>query len=344
MSGSTSNRLEMHPKYIVAGPLQREFVVLADGKCRLDFLGGSGIYAAAGLGLWDGPVGLLCRVGEDYPREWLDEFKNYNLDARGVHINKELIDLRSFTGYKEPQIFENHSPVGHFARHNLPYPTILLNYKSSGDFKDDLKTLLPTSPRSMDIPQEYLDATAIHLCPMDYLTHNLLQPALRSGASKTITVEASSAYLLPEYWDKLPAIVSGLTAFIVKESALRLFFRNRSDDVVEMAETITNLGCEMVIVMLSDGNKVMVEYTRSNKWLIPAYPVEKINYHQSGSAFGGGLLAGYQISYDPVQAVLHGEISQSMASEGLHPFFLFDALPGLAAARLDVLKEMVRKI
>ena len=344
MAESTSARLEMHPKYIVAGPLQREFVIFSNGTYRLDFLGGSGIFAAAGLGLWDGPVGLLCRVGEDYPREWLDEFKKYNLDSRGVRIIKELIDLRAFTGYKEPHVFENQSPVGYFARQNLPFPTILLNYKSSNDYKDDLKTLLPTSPRSMDIPPEYLDATAVHLCPMDYLTHNLLQPALRSGTSKTITIEASNQYMLPEYWDKLASIVSGLAAFIVREPALRLFFRNRSDDVVEMAETIANMGCEMVIVMLSDGNKVMVEYTRRNKWLIPAYPVEKINSHNSGSAFGGGLLAGYQQSYDTVQAVLQGEISQSMASEGLHPFFLFDALPGLANARLEVLREMVRKI
>lgn len=338
------NHLEMHPKYVIAGPLQREFVVLHDGQHRLDFLGGSGIFAAAGLGLWDSPVGLLCRVGEDYPHEWLDDFTKYNLDSRGVRIMKELIDLRSFFGYKTSQQYETGSPVSHFARHNLAFPSILLNYKSPMDFKDNLNTLLPTSPRTSDIPPEYLDATAIHLCPMDFLTQSLLQPVLRSGADKTITAEAASGYMLPENWTSLPSIVNGLTAFIVKEADLRLFFRNRSIELIEMATAIAGMGCEMVVIHLADGNKMMYESTARNKWLIPAYPVEKRNWHNASSAFGGGMLAGYQTSYDPISSVLYGEISECMASEGLHPFFLFDSMPGLAQSRLDVLREMVKQL
>ncbi len=334
----------MHPKYIVAGPLQREFVILPDGAHRMDYLGGGGIFAAAGLGLWDGPVGLLCRVGEDYPRSWLDDFYKYNLDSRGVRILKEMVDLRSFFGYTDRQTYETGSPVGFFARHNLPFPTILLNYKSPGDFKDDLNSLLPTSPRANDIPPEYLDASAIHLCSMDYLSQNLLQPALRSGNQKTITAEAGSSYLLPENWSKLASIVSGLAAYIVKEAPLRLFFRSRSGEIPEMAEAIAEMGCEMVIVQLADGNKLLFEKSTRKKWLIPAYPVEKCNWHHASSAYGGGFLAGYQITYDPVEAALRGEISESMASEGLHPFYLFDSLPGLADARLSVLREMVERI
>lgn len=334
----------MHPKYIVAGPLQREFVILSDGEYRLDFLGGAGIAAAAGLGLWDGPVGLLCRVGEDYPREWLEEFDRHNLDSRGVKIMKEIIDLRAFYGYKNPQEYETGSPVGHFARHTIPFPTTLLNYKSNADARDDLATLLPTSPRANDIPAEYLDATAIHLCAMDYLTQNLLQPALRSGARKTITAEAYSGYMQPEYWSKLPSVVSGLTAFIVREDQIRLFFRNRSKDLFEMAEAINQMGCEMVVIRQADGNKLMMENTTRRKWLIPAYPVDKRNLHNSPAAYGGGLLAGFQKDYDPLSAVLHGEISEGMTAEGLHPFYLFDSLPGLADARLRVLREMIKQM
>jgi sugar/nucleoside kinase (ribokinase family) len=339
-----TKHLEMHPKYVVAGPLQREFVILHDGSNRLDFLGGSGVVAAAGLGLWDGPVGLLCRVGEDYPREWLEQFEKYNLDSHGVKIQKEVIDLRSFYGYRDSETFETGSPVGYFARHKLPFPPVMLNYKSPTDAKDDLSALLPTSPRANDIPAEYLDATAIHLCPMDFMTQSLLQPALRSGATKTITAEAYSGYMLPEYWLKLPSIVSGLTGFIVKENDLRLFFRNRSNDLLEMAETVAKMGCEIVVIHLTDGNKVLVEYATHKKWLIPAYPVDRKNRHNSSSAFGGGLLAGYQQDYDPLNAALHGEISESMAAEGLHPFYLFDALPGLAEARLEVLREMIKPL
>jgi cytidine kinase len=344
MTELNQNHLEMHPKYVVAGPLLREFVILSDGTSRLDFLGGSGVFAAAGIAMWDGPVGLLSRVGEDYPSEWLENFSKHNLDARGIHIMKEVMDLRAFYGYKGTQQYETGSPVGYFAKHSLAFPSMLLNYKSPVEFKDDLNTLLPTSPRSNDIPSEYLDAIAIHLCPMDYLTQNLLQSALRSSSAKTITADAASWYMLPEYWSKIPSIVSGLTAFIVNEADLRLFFRNRSNDLFEMAVVMAKMGCEMVVIHLDDGNKVLYELTSGKKWLVPAYPVEKRNCHNARSAFGGGLLAGYMKNYDPLEAVLYGEISESMATEGLHPFYLFDALPGLAETRLGVLREMVKQM
>lgn len=344
MSGNSLEKLEMHPKYVVAGPLQRDFVILADGRHRLDFPGGSGIMAAAGLGMWDGPVGLLCRVGEDYPREWLEEFKKYQLDSRGVKIMKEVIDLRAFYGYKNQSEFETGSPVGYFAQNSLPFPKALLNYRSSADIKDDLKIILPTSPRPNDIPPEYLDATAAHLCAMDFQTQNLLQAALHSSSRKTITAEASSGYMQPEYWSRIPAILSGLLAFIVREGDLRLFFRNRSTDVVEMAMALNQMGCEMAVILLDDGNKIMTENTTRRKWLIPAYPVERVNWHNAQAAFGGGLLAGYQQRYDLLDAVLHGEIAAGMASEGLHPFYLFDSLPGLAEARVENLREMIKEL
>lgn len=334
--------LQMHPKYLVAGPLQRDFVIQSDGRSRLDFMGGAGVFAAAGMAIWDGPIGLLCRVGEDYPREWLHDLSRWQIDTRGVKILPELVDLRAFYGYTSPDDYETSNPVKHFAHHTIPFPSILLNYKPTRDNNVEINRILPSSPRSTDIPREYLDATAAHLCPMDYLTQSLLQPVLRSGTVKTISLEAHPSYMQPEYWNKLPAIVSGLTAFIVDENALRLFFRNRTTDLMEMADTVAKMGCEVVIIHQPDGTKIAVEFATSKRWLIPVYPVDRKNVHSSKAAFGGGLLAGYQKTYDPLEAVIHGVVTESIAAEGFHPTYLFDTLSGLAEARLGVLRETVR--
>ena len=336
--------LHMHPKYLVAGPLQRDFVIQSDGRSRLDFIGGAGAFAAAGMAIWGGPIGLLSRVGEDYPREWLHDLSHHQIDTRGVKIIPEIMDLRSFYGYTEPDEFETANPVKHFARHSIPFPSILLNYKPIREHKIGIDTVLPTSPRSNDAPPEYLDAIAAHLCPMDYLTQSLLQPVLRSGMLKTISIEAHPSYMQPENWHKLSSIVSGLTIFTVNEDSLRLFFRNRSEDLVEMAEAVTKLGCEMVIISQADGTKILVELTSRKKWLIPAYPVDRMNAHSSRAAFGGGTLAGYQKTYSPLEAVIHGVVTESIASEGFHPVSMFDTLVGLADARLGVLREMIRPL
>jgi hypothetical protein len=254
------------------------------------------------------------------------------------------LDLRAFYGYNSANEVETQNPVKHFARHTIPFPSILLNYKPINENKISLNEAMGTSPRSNDIPREYLDATAAHLCPMDYLSQSLLQPVLRSGNIRTITVEAHRSYLQPEYWNKLPSIVSGLTGFIVPEDSLRIFFRNRTNDIIQMMEAVAKLGCEMVVVHQTDGTRMVYELATGKKWLIPVYPNTRTNAHSGRMAFGGGMLAGYQKSYSVVEAVVYGAVTESIASEGFHPAYLFDTLAGLPEARLSVLREMVREI
>ena len=64
----------------------------------------------------------------------------------------------------------------------------------------------------------------------------------------------------------------------------------------------------------------------------------------AGDAFCGGFLAGYRLTYEPLQAALYGNIAASLVVEGNGPFFALDALPGLAGARLEALRQSVRRI
>lgn len=341
----TSHRnKEYYPKYIVAGRISRDFVVPFHATPKMDFIGGSAAFAAAGLALWDQPVGILTRIGEDYPLQWMKDFASYAIDTRGVKILPESLDLRSFYGYTAEGVYQTQSPVGLFADIEYPYPLALLNYKPEKAVKDDLHTRWPTSPISTDIPVDYLDATSAHLCLMDYLTQSLLQSVFHSGEVRTITLEANSVYMMPEYWREIPNIVSGLTAFMADEGAVIQLFRGRSSDPLEMAAGIGSMGCELTVIRLNDGGKFLYQHSSRKKWLIPDYPVRKLNVHSSRHAFGGGFLAGYMNSYDPVMATLYGNISEAMACEGLHPLDLFSALPGLAQTRLQVLRGKVESL
>jgi sugar/nucleoside kinase (ribokinase family) len=336
--------INLHPKYLAIGPLHREFVILSDGSQKMDFASGPALMAASGISLWDQPVGLLSRVSKEFPPEWLIELVQKGFDARGIRQMPGEYDHRMFFGYTGPGIFTNTGPVGFFARHNLPFSPILLNYKSPERQMDPLKSITFISPRSTDIPPEYLDAGAAHLCPMDFTTHSLLQSMLRRGNVRNITLEANPAYLIPEHWNLLSSVVAGLTAFIVEEKDVRLFFRSRSNDLFEIAEAIAKWGCEMVVIQGSDGSKYLFENTTGKKWLIPEYPCEKVNYHSYRSAFGGGLLAGYQSTYQPLDAVLYGAVSESIASQGISPYYMLDSMPGFALARLDRLRELVQEV
>ena len=84
--------------------------------------------------------------------------------------------------------------------------------------------------------------------------------------------------------------------------------------------------------------------TARHKWEVPAYPARVADPTGAGDAFCGGFLAGFGRTYDPVQATLHGNVSASLKVEGSGAFYPLDMLPGLAEARLNALKDLVRKV
>ncbi len=320
--------------------------MLPNGKALVDVAGGNVIYAAAGFGVWEQPVlaGVLARVGEDYPRAWLDEIHRRGFDIRGIHILPEAVDVRSFYAYPDIYTKQTEDPAAYFTRLKHPFPKALLNYSAPANSYDSRSRLTPVSLRQSDIPEDFLDATAAHLCPIDYLTHTLLPAVLRQNGFTTVTLDPSAGSMSPTFWDDMPALVTGLTAFMPNEEELRKLFYGRSTDLWEMMETVADYGCELVVVKRGERGQYLFDRATRAKWEVPAYPARAVDPTGAGDSYCGGFLAGYRQSYDPLQAALYGSISASLTVEGSGGFYAMDGLPGLAEARLNSLREGIRKV
>jgi sugar/nucleoside kinase (ribokinase family) len=334
------------PRIILIGQLQRDFFFLPDGKAYLDVPGGGVIYAAVGALLWenDPPPGLVARVGEDYPQAWLQDFQRLGFDIRGIRVLPGALDLRSFYAYSDRTTRVTDDPVPFFTRAGIAFPRLLLGYQVKKKNLDSRTQLTPISIRQADLPSDYLDASAAHLCPVDYLTHTLIPAVLRQNGFNTITLDPSPGMMTPMFWDDIPAALTGLTAFLPSEEEIRALFQGRSTDLWEMAAALAVYGCEFVLVKRGEGGQLLYDATTRSRWEIPAYPARLVNPTGAGDAFCGGFLAGYRRTFDPLQAALHGNISASLVVEGHTPFFALDSLPGLAQARLEALQSMVRRL
>jgi len=334
------------PRFVIAGQLQRQFILLPSGQVLLDVPGGNSLYAAVGVAIWepDPPPAILARVGEDYPRLWLDEFVRRGFDVRGVRILPQAVDVRHFAAYTHRSTPSGDDPVAHFARLGLPFPRALLGYSDSRHTLDSRTQLQITSIRQSDIPEDYLDARAAHLCPIDYLTHMLLPSVFRQAGMSTITLDPSPGYMNPTFWDDIPSLLNGLTAFLPSEEEVCALFKGRSQDLWEMAEALAACGCEAVVIKRGEGGQYLYDSSRGARWEVPAYPARLIHPVGAGDAFCGGFLAGYLRTYDFLQATLYGNIAASLVVEGIGPFYALDALPALAQARLEALQHRVRKI
>lgn len=335
------------PRFLVLGRLSRDFVLLPTGVPLLDIPGGSVLYAAVGLAIWEtqSPPGMVARVGEDYPMSWLEDFERCGLDARGVRVMPDAIDVRFFTAIIDRYTRSLDDPVAHFARAGLPFPKALLGYRPASTANIDSRTQMqPFSLRQADIPEAFGEATAAHLCPLDYLTHSLMPALLRRAGVTTITLDPSPGYMNSTYWGDIPALLTGLTAFLPADDEIRTLFQNRSNDLWEMAETLSSYGCEIIIIKCGERGQLVYDSSTKSRWEVPPYPARVANPIGAGDAFCGGFLAGYRRTYDPLEATLYGNIAASLAIEGNLATYALDALPGLQVARLESLRQSIRRI
>ena len=334
----------MDPNFVIAGRLSRDYLLPSQGRALIDVPGGDLLYAAAGLAVWDNDLGLLARAGEDYPHDWLIDLEKRGWDRRGIHILPGALDLRYFQATLEDQTVQHTNPMAHFARLGLPFPKSLLGYQPATGLDDDRKASPPASPRPVDIPPDYLNAHAVHLCPLDYLTASRLTSTFRQANVTVLTLDPSAAYMTSTGLEDVRILVQGLTAFLPSEQELRAIFWGRTDDLWQMAEALGSYGCEFIVVKRGARGQLLYDSISKKRWEIPAYAARLVDDLGAGDSFCGGFLAGYQGTYDPLRAVLYGSVSASLTIEGSGAFHALEALPGLAYRRLDSLAGMVRQV
>jgi sugar/nucleoside kinase (ribokinase family) len=330
----------MSPEFLIFGQLTREFLLPPAGFPRLDVAGGSLLYSAAGLKVWESSIGLVGRVGNDYPREWLNEVMSRGFDTSGIRVLSQNIDLREFLSYSDSFEVTRINPVTHFARRELTFPKSLLGYQPMDERRiDEAGTLVVT-----DIPDDYLTARAALICPMDLVTQTQLIAAMKRGDVHTFILSPDSGSMKPTSRRELPALINGITAFLTSQEELRNLFWGETHDLWEMAEAVSKYGCEYVAIKCGPRGQLLYDVSTKRKWEVPAYPARIADPTGAGYAFDGGFVAGYCKSYDPLEGVLYGNVSASLKLEGSGAFYPLDVLPGLADARLNALRDMVREV
>jgi sugar/nucleoside kinase (ribokinase family) len=331
----------MEPQFLVFGQLTREYLLPAVGHPRLDVAGGSLLYAAAGLRVWESEIGLVGRVGNDYPREWLNHCQTRGFDTSGIRIISRNLDVREFIAYSEAFEANRINPVSHFARRDMIFPKSLLGYQPPDDKKKpDRDSMLIVT----DIPNDYLTARAALLCPMDLVTQTQLIAGMKLGSVHTFVLDPGPATMTRTARRELPALLNGVTAFLPSQEELCNLFWGETYDLWKMAEAVSMYGCEYVVIKCGSRGQLLFDANNKRKWEIPAYPARLADPTGAGHAFCGGFLAGYCKNYDPLEGVLYGNVSASLKLEGSGAFYPLDVLPGLAEARLGALRNMVRAV
>ena len=331
------------PKYVVAGQVRNEYIIDVYGKARHNQIGGSAIYAAASLSHWDQPVGLLGVIGKDYPPEQLALLDAKQLDTRGIKTLPENLDLRAFYSYPAPDICMRENPVAAYAANSLSFPKELIGYTDDLDETLSSKNTLISRLLLEEIPQDYLDAPAAHICPLDHTCQLQLTTLFQLGSVRTITLQPHPASMVPENWGTITVLAKDIHTIITREQDLRALFRQRANDIWEMMEDLCRYGCSHVVVKISSSGYYYYDSQLKSRYQIPDYPGKCTDPTGELDAFCGAYLAGYMTTYDGLHAAVLGSVAVSINRETSGPFSIEHSLPGLDQARFAMLEQMVTR-
>lgn len=332
-----------HVRYVFLGGLRQDYFITHDGRSYEGIPGGNAVYAAIGARLWSDSVGIISRVGTNYPTKWLQELKEHGVATDGVLMLPEPMDTRTFYAYLSPEERVDTNPAAHYLRINRPLPKDLVGYRSSTELQDDRRAFGPLALRPTDLPDDVTEARGVHLTPDAYLSHSSIPYRLRELQVPLITLDPGERYMEPGFRDDLQAIVYGLDAFMPSEAEARAYFRPREMDVWEMSEAFGAMGCRFVLIKCGARGQTLWIQETGSRMRIPAYPANVRDVTGAGDSFCGGFLVGLDLTNDPVEAALYGSVSASLTIEGTGTLYALKTLPELIAARLESLRPLVKR-
>ncbi|MGQ9493134.1 MAG: carbohydrate kinase family protein [Anaerolineae bacterium] len=328
----------MQLQYFTAGGLRIDYVITADGQVHLREMGGNAIYSAVGARIWGVHVGILSRVGENYPQGWLSQLEQRGISIAGIRRIHGWQDMRTFYAYLDLETRVDTEPERHFARLGLPLPDDLSGYVHSTPGQDS-QEFMPLSPRPADLPSSYLEVKAAHLSPLELPSHRTLSRFLAEHGIR-ISLDPGERYMKPALVEDVFSFLRWADAFLPSEQEVESLLGE--GDPWLAAARFAEAGPAVVVIKAGSKGSLIYDSRSRKRWLVPAYPTQVVDVTGAGDAYCGGFMVGYDETQDPVIAGCYGAVSASFVLEGFGALYATRYTRAEAEARLAYIKDRVQ--
>jgi sugar/nucleoside kinase (ribokinase family) len=299
------NIVKAKVEIVALGHILNEKIIFPD-KVIYPVLGSPVAYSSVCMASLGRNVGIVTKVGRDFPDNLLKTFRDVGVDTRGLHVtdsstNNELIYDKS--GNKTLNFISKAHPIDY-----------------------------------SDLPTEYLNASIFYVCPMDYeITLETIKKIYT--LNKTVAIDLGG--FGGGTSDSHPNIKDGREiedlcpfANIVKASSEDLFHIFGDVKKEEAAEKINGWGSEICIITLGrDG-----AYLRFNQrdYYFKPFPIEKfVDQTGAGDCFCAGFLSRYIENNDPVESIYYGMAAAS---------YIVERSGGVTKERMPDRREVERRV
>ena len=247
-------------------------------------LGGSASYFALGASFF-APVRIVGVIGEDFPHQYLDLFRQKQIDLEG--IKRARGDTFHWRG----------------------------RYHEDINVRDTLELHLNVlSGFVPDLPEQYRDAEYVFLGNIDPL---MQLEVLNQIRRMRLVVCDTMDHWIRESLDGLRQVLKRIEMLVINDSEARLL--SGHGNIVRAAREILKMGPKVVLV--KRGEYGVLQFSDSSIFATPAYPLEEVfDPTGAGDSFAGGFLGQLARSGDLTQqgirrAIVYGSVVASFTVE-----------------------------
>ena len=242
---------------LIVGTLAFDEIITPFGESGR-VLGGSASYISlSSRKIFDGDIGVISVVGNDFPASYLDLFAENRIDLSGV---KTLPDEKSFYW------------KGKYHNDLNKRDTLVTEVNALAHFEPE-------------VPEKYKKA--------DFLVLGNLHPAIQKSVIEQMEKRPAFIaldtmnYWMDTAWDELMEVISLIDILIVNDEEARQLTKEYS--LVKAAKKIQEMGPKYVIIKKGEHGALL--FKKHNIFFAPALPLEEVfDPTGAGDTFAGGFI------------------------------------------------------
>ncbi len=295
---------------LVVGSVAIDSVKTPFGK-RLEALGGSATYFSVAASFFN-KVNVVATVGEDFPKKYINLFKNMGIGTEGLHVAKGK--TFRWEGRYDYDLNTAHTIATHL--------NVFQNFRP-------------------EVPRDLKNSKFVFLANIDpELQYNVLKQVARP---KLVACDSMN-YWLEHKKSQFERLLDKVDILLLNDSEARQF--TGEPNLMRAARIIVDFGPKAVII--KKGEHGVIYFSKNSHFIAPAYLLETVyDPTGAGDTFAGGMI-GYLSKAGKVdeanirKSIIYGSILASFAVEDFSVDRMLEISMDDINARYDHFKKITR--